>query len=85
MSRRVLDLADVYADRLGVESRDAVQAELVARLEHLSQHVLCGGMPPRGKSMPPTAEAATVYGDLWVLTGFLADARKAFTDEEEHR
>ena len=76
------DLIDVYADRLGIDNADAVPGELAARFEHLSRFVLCGGMPPAGKA-GVSAEAATAHGDLWVLFGFLTDARAALTNEED--
>lgn len=80
MSRRVMNLADVYADRLGIESRDAVPAELATQFEHLSRFVLCGGMPPAGKA-GASAESAAAYGELWVLDAFLTDARAALTSD----
>jgi hypothetical protein len=85
VTRRAVALADVYADRLGVEPGIDVQDELQARFEHLSRFVLCGGIPPSGKAGAVSAEAATAYGDLWVLTGFLADARTALTASEGTR
>ncbi|MFI6680147.1 hypothetical protein [Kribbella sp. NPDC050470] len=77
--RRVLSLEESWADRLGIDSADAVGDELAARFEHLSRFVLSGEMPPAGK--PVSAEAATAYGELWVLAGFLADARKAMAGQ----
>jgi hypothetical protein len=77
-----MSLEDLWADRLGVESSETVQDELQARFEHLSRFVLCGGMPPAGKAGAVSAEAATAYGDLLVLAGFLADARQLLTSEE---
>ncbi|TDD15775.1 hypothetical protein E1218_30975 [Kribbella turkmenica] len=71
--RRVLTLEQSWADRLGIDSADAVRDELAARFEHLSRFVLAGEMPRRDAV---SAEAATAYGDLWVLAGFLADARQ---------
>lgn len=79
MSRRVMDLADVYADRLGVESRDAVPAELAARFEHLSRFVLGGEVPSLGRLM--SDEAAAAYGEVCVLLGFLVDARSILSGE----
>jgi hypothetical protein len=79
MSRRhVLTLEETWADRLGTDA-DVVSDELAARFEHLSRFVLAGEMPPAGK--PVSAEAATAYGELWVLAGFLADARSALSGE----
>ncbi|MFG1815789.1 hypothetical protein ACGFIF_18645 [Kribbella sp. NPDC049174] len=78
---RVTSLEDLWAERLGVESGQTVD-ELQARFEHLSQFVLVGGIPPAGKAGAVSAEAATAYGDLWVLAGFLADARQLLTSEE---
>ncbi|GAA1566742.1 hypothetical protein GCM10009789_20300 [Kribbella sancticallisti] len=80
-----LDLADVYAERLGVEPGEGVRDELQARFEHLSRFLLTGGMSRQGKAGAVSAEAATAYGDLWVLTGFLADARTALTGSEGTR
>jgi hypothetical protein len=77
--RRVVTLEQTWADRLGIDSTDAVSDELQARFEHLSRFVLTGEMPPAGKS---SAEAATAYGDLWVLAGFLADARRLISGQE---
>ncbi|MEI8411452.1 MULTISPECIES: hypothetical protein [unclassified Kribbella] len=79
MNRRLMTLEQSWADRLGIETTDAVGDELAARFEHLSRFVLAGEMPPAGK--PVSAEAATAYGELWVLAGFLADARHALTGE----
>ncbi|WP_433010320.1 hypothetical protein [Kribbella sp. CA-294648] len=79
----VVSLEAVWADRLGIDSTEGVGDELAARFEHLSQYVLCGGMPPRGKA--GSAEAATAYGDLWVLAGFLADARHVINGQETAR
>jgi hypothetical protein len=80
MSRRVLSLEDVWADRLGVDTTEGVGDELAARFDHLSRFVLGGEMPPAG-----TAEAATAFGDLWVLAGFLADARRVINGQEVAR
>ncbi|MFG1818805.1 hypothetical protein ACGFIF_33925 [Kribbella sp. NPDC049174] len=77
MSRRVMTLEQTWADRLGIDSSAAVGDELAARFEHLSRFVLGGEMSPAGK--PVSAEAATAYGELWVLAGFLADVRRAMT------
>ena len=84
---RAMDLAGAYAERLGVETSDNVSDELVGLFEHLSQYVLCDGAPQRGKSgaQPMSAEAATAYGELWVLTAFLADARAVLTGSEATR
>ena len=79
MSRRAMTLEQSWADRLGIDSTDAVGNELAARFEHLSQFVLSSEMPPAGK--PVSAEAAAAYGELWVLAGFLADARKAMAGQ----
>ncbi|TCO45540.1 hypothetical protein EV646_108163 [Kribbella antiqua] len=76
-------LDEVWADRLGIDSVDGVEDELRARFEHLSRFVLCGGMPPAGKAV--SAEAATAYGELWVLSGFLADAKRVLSGEEDGR
>jgi hypothetical protein len=74
MNRRGrLTLEQTWADRLGLDSTAAVRDELAARFEHLSRFVLTGEMPRRDAV---SAEAATAYGDLWVLAGFLADARR---------
>ncbi|WP_432882571.1 hypothetical protein ACQPYH_39810 [Kribbella sp. CA-245084] len=79
---RGLDLVDVYADRLGIESRDAVRGELASQFEHLSRLVLGGEMPPAGTA---SAEGATAYGELCVLVGFLADAHDLLTRKETLR
>ncbi|TDU87604.1 hypothetical protein EV138_1128 [Kribbella voronezhensis] len=79
-----LDLAGAYAERLGVETSGHVGNELVAQFEHLSQFVLSGDLT----SMRPgavSAEAATAYGELWVLTAFLSDACTALTGSEIRR
>jgi hypothetical protein len=81
--RRAMTLEESWADRLGIDSTDAVRDELAARFEHLSRFVLAGEMPPAGK--PVSAEAATAYGDLWVLAGFLTDARRLLSGEEVSR
>jgi len=78
----VVTLEAVWADRLGIDSPERVGDELAARFEHLSRFVLGGVMPPAGRS---SAEAATAYGDLWVLAGFLADARRLITGREVGR
>ncbi|GAA0573351.1 hypothetical protein HPO96_17450 [Kribbella sandramycini] len=70
------ELVDVYAERLGVESRGAVPGELVAQFEHLARLVLGGEMPPAGAV---SAEGAAAFGELWVLDSFLTDARNALT------
>ncbi|TDW18586.1 hypothetical protein [Kribbella kalugense] len=82
MNRRTAQsLEQTWADRLGIDSPDAVGHELAARFEHLSRFVLTDEMPPRGELV--SAEAATAYGELWVLAGFLADAKEAMTGEED--
>ncbi|GAA3576974.1 hypothetical protein [Kribbella ginsengisoli] len=84
MTGRVMDLAGAYADRLGVETSDHVGNELVAQFEHLSRLVLSGDLA----AMRPgamSAEAATAYGELWVLTAFLSDASTALTGSEAIR
>ncbi len=81
---RALDLVDLYADRLGIDSRDAVQSELAAQFEHLSRFVLSGEMPPAGKA-GASAEGAAAYGELWVLDAFLTDVRAALTGEGVQR
>jgi hypothetical protein len=81
MSRRQAPtLEGVWADRLGVVTTQGVCNELAAHFESLSGFVLGGEMPPAG-----TAEAATAYGDLCVLFGFLADVRRAFEGQEVGR
>ena len=79
---RVTSLEDLWAVRLGVDSGQTVD-ELQARFEHLSQFVLIGGIPPAGKAGAVSAEAAAAHGDLWVLAGFLADARQLLTSQED--
>ncbi len=81
---RPLALVDVYADRLGIDSPEAVQSELAAHFEHLSRFVLCGGMPRAGKS-GVSDEGAAAYGELWVLDAFLTDARAALTGKGAQR
>ncbi|NEA33104.1 hypothetical protein [Streptomyces sp. SID13031] len=84
MTGRAIDLAGAYAERLGVETSDHVGNELVAQFEHLSQLVLSGDLA----AMRPgamSAEAATAYGELWVLTAFLSDACTALTGSEATR
>lgn len=78
MSRRAMTLEQSWADRLGIDNTDAVRDELAARFEHLSRFVLTDEMPRRDAV---SAEAATAHGDLWVLAGFLADARKAMAGQ----
>lgn len=78
--RRVMSLQDRWADRLGIDTTEGVEGELAARFEHLSRFVLGEEMPPAG-----TAEAATACGDLWVLAGFLADARQLINGREVDR
>jgi hypothetical protein len=79
---RVPDLVDVYADKLGIESRDAVRSELATQFDHLSRLVLGGEMPPAGTA---SAEGAAAYGELCVLVGFLADAHDLLTRKETRR
>lgn len=57
-------------------------AELAERFEHLSRFVLAGEQPRQGEV---SAEAATAYGELWVLAGFLADARRLLSGDEVSR
>ncbi len=84
MSRRgVMTLEQAWADRLGIDGADGVGDELAARFEHLSRFVLDGEMPPAGK--PVSAEAATAYCDLWVLVGFLTDAKRLLNGQEVTR
>lgn len=87
MTGRAIDLAGAYADQLGIETSERVGEELVAQFEHLSQFVLSGGMPASGKagSRVVSSEAATAYGELWVLTNFLTDARNALIGTEAAR
>jgi hypothetical protein len=88
MNRRVmtaLSLPQRWADELGIDATDhadAVSAELLTRFEFLSGFVLSGEMHPHGEL---SAEAATAYGDLCVLVGFLADAHDVLTRKETHR
>jgi hypothetical protein len=86
VSRRPVSVDAIWAERLGVEEGRAGN-ELVAQFEHLSQFVLCGGMPRQGKagSRVVSAEAATAFGELWVLEKFLAAARDALTGSEATR
>ncbi|MGW1341783.1 hypothetical protein ACWCOV_12060 [Kribbella sp. NPDC002412] len=74
--RRTMTLEQIWSDRLGTE---AVSDELAARFEFLSRFVLGGEMPPAGRL--ESAEAATAYGDLCVLSRFLTDARRTLTRE----
>ncbi|GAA1554425.1 hypothetical protein [Kribbella lupini] len=78
MSRRTVSLPEAWAARLGIDATADVAQELAARFEHLTRFVLTGEMPRPGAV---SAEAATAHGDLWVLAGFLADARTAMTQE----
>ena len=88
VNRRVmtpLSLPERWADELGIDTTDhadAVSAELLARFEFLSGFVLSGEMRPHGGV---SAEAATAYGDLCVLVGFLADAHDVLTRKKTHR
>ncbi|GAB2553198.1 hypothetical protein [Kribbella endophytica] len=79
MSRRAaVTLPEVWAERLGIDTTGDVAQELAARFEHLTRFVLTGEMSRAGEV---SAEAATAHGDLWVVAGFLADARTAMTQE----
>jgi hypothetical protein len=78
MSRRVTGLGEVWTDRLGLEAPAAIPAELEARLANLVT-VVTADVPPVG-----SAGAAVAYGDLWALTGFLADARRVLAGKEIH-
>ncbi len=80
--RRLMTIEQAWADRLGIESPELV-GELTARFEHLSRFVLCGGMPPHGKAglLQASAEGAAAYGELWLLDGFLTEARRALAGE----
>ena len=79
---RLMTLPERWADELGIDTAAAVSAELQARFECLSRFVLAGLMSPRGEV---SADAATAYGDLCVLVGFLADAHDVLTRKETHR
>jgi hypothetical protein len=84
MSRRkATTLEETWADRLGVDGLDDVRDELASRFECLSWFVLTGEMPRAGK--PVSAEVATAYCDLWVLVGFLTDAKRLLNGEEVAR
>jgi hypothetical protein len=76
MTRHALTLEEVWVDRLGVETTEGLSDELAGRFEFLSRFVLEGEMPPAG-----SAEAATAFGDLCVLFGFLADVRRLFNSQ----
>ncbi|GAA0944541.1 hypothetical protein GCM10009554_38780 [Kribbella koreensis] len=81
MSRRTLSLEEVWAEKLGLETAGAaVSGELAARFAYLVQFVLGNEMPPAG-----SAEEATAYGDLWILSGFLTDARQIINGQEVAR
>lgn len=87
---RVLSLDEVWAERLGIdaadraERADRLEHELHARFEHLARFVLGTEMPPAGKLTSAAGDKyATAYGDLWVLTGFLADARHLMSGEQD--
>ncbi len=77
MKRRPVDLADVYAERLGSSPR-GVQGEWSPG-SSTCRGSCCAAAIPAGKAGAVSAEAATAHGDLWVLAGFLADARTAMT------
>jgi hypothetical protein len=77
--RRPGSLPEKWAERLGIETTEDVSAELAARFEYLSRFVLAGEMPRVGEV---SAEAATACGDLWVLSGFLSDARRLINGQE---
>ena len=81
--RHAMSLKASWADRLGIDSTDAVGDELAACFEHLSQYALAAEMPWRGELL--SAEAATAYGELWVLAGFLADVQCLLSRREADR
>ncbi|ADB32401.1 hypothetical protein Kfla_3341 [Kribbella flavida DSM 17836] len=76
--RRVTGLAPVWTERLGLESAAAIPSELEARLSHLVT-LVTADVPPAD-----SAAAAVAYGDLWALTGFLADAHRVLQGKEIH-
>ena len=76
--RRTTSLGEVWAERLGLEAPAAIPAELEARLAYVVA-LVTADVPPVG-----SADAAVAYGDLWALTGFLADARRVLQGKEIH-
>ncbi|MFK4084016.1 hypothetical protein ACI2LF_07905 [Kribbella sp. NPDC020789] len=82
MNRLPTTLPQRWADELGVDSTAAVATELRERFEHLARFVLAGEMPLTGEV---SAEAATAYGEVRLLAGFLADVRDVLTRKETHR
>jgi hypothetical protein len=71
-------LGAVWTERLGLDSAAAIPSELEARLSHLVSLVTADVSPA-----DPDA-AAVAYGDLWALTGFLADAQRVLQGKEIH-
>lgn len=75
MSRpRSTGLCAVLAERFGV-AEDQVHDELEARLGALWA-TLTGDAPA------DSAQVAAAYGDLWALSGFVADARRVLAGKE---
>jgi hypothetical protein len=76
--RRPTSLNQVWTERLGLEAPVAIPAELGARLASVVA-LVTADVPPIGSD-----DAAVAYGDLWALTGFLADAQRVLAGKEIH-
>jgi hypothetical protein len=71
-------LTDVWTARLGLDAPVEIPADLEARFASLVALVTTD-VPPAG-----SADAAVAHGDLWALTGFLADASRVLQGKEIH-
>jgi hypothetical protein len=76
MNRRLVTLETVWTKELGLEDPSAIHDELSARLAFVVSAVTADVVPAG------SADAAVAYGDLSVLIGFLADARRVLQGKE---
>ncbi|MGC4940504.1 hypothetical protein [Kribbella sp. DT2] len=74
--RRPAGLNEVWTERLGLDAAVEIPADLEARFAFVVA-LVTADVPPAG-----TADAAVAYGDLWALTGFLADAQRVLAGKE---
>jgi hypothetical protein len=74
--RRVATLETVWTKELGLDDPAAIRDDLSARLAYVVTAVTADVVPAG------SAEAAVAFGDVSVLIGFLADARRVLQGKE---
>ncbi|TDU89180.1 hypothetical protein EV138_2740 [Kribbella voronezhensis] len=71
-------LDEVWTERLGLEAAGEIRADLEGRLANVITLVTTDSSPAGSDA------AAVASGDLWALTGFLADAQRVLAGKEIH-